>query len=515
MTAFLEQHDLFAAGDGGYAGYRIPALTVTTRGTILAFCEARKFTGQDTDQIDLFLRRSFDHGKTFAGIQVVASVESWVSGNPAPVVDRDTGLIWLLFTRNPIDGDETAVWQGKAMRTVWVTSSDDDGATWTEPREITASVKRNSWSWYATGPGHGVQLRNGRLVIPCDHGVLQKRDRQADPYHSHVIFSDDHGRTWRVGGIVDEGTNESMALETADGWLYLNCRNKRTLEMNGETGVGNYRAVAWSADGGESFTPIVHDAALPEPICQASVARLSDTRHHDRNRVLFANPGTCEERRAMTVRLSYDECRTWPVARLLHGGPAAYSDLCVTADMTICCFYERGEERPYERLTLARFNLAWLTEERDTIEAVMVGGRARSTSPAPEDAGYRMSDRNLFTAMSYARLAWVMRNQEEIVCYEPSASDAFASLTTRPLPLRGKGLLLDAEIEPGGSLFVTVLDSNGKEIADSEPVLESLRAEAVSWSDGWTFSQSVRPMALKFVLKRARLYGFYFDEATP
>jgi len=300
----IQQQDLFIGGEGGYTRYRIPALAVTGQGTILAFCEARKFTGKDSDQIDLSLRRSFDNGQTFEQVQTIATEDGWVCGNPAPVVDRDTGRIWLPFCKNLRDGDETMICQGKAPRTVWITYSDDDGASWAEPREITQSVKLTEWSWYATGPCHGIQLHNGRLVIPCDHIVLRDRNRQ-DPYHSHIIYSDDHGETWQIGGIVDEGTNESTVLETVDGWLYLNCRNKHRLAEG-----GNHRAIGWSRDEGESFAPVVHDAALLEPVCQASVCRLSTVARHDRNRVLFSNPAS-RERERMTVRLSYDECRTW------------------------------------------------------------------------------------------------------------------------------------------------------------------------------------------------------------
>jgi sialidase-1 len=352
MQAF-EQQDLFVSGRGGYARYRIPALAVTTRGTVLAFCEARQFTGRDSDQIDLFLRRSYDGGRTFDGVQVVATQRDWVCGNPAPIVDVDTGTVWLLFCKNHRHGDETMICQGRAPRTVWITYSDDDGATWSEPREITAKVKPAEWSWYATGPGHGIQLSSGRLIIPCDHIVLQHGSRQ-DPHHSHVVYSDDHGQTWHVGGIAPRGTNECTAFEGESGRLCLNCRNQAQL-VDG----GNYRAVTWSSDGGLTFPPIVHDAALLEPVCQASTCCLYGA-GTGRSRVLFSNPAS-RTRDHLTVRLSHDEGQTWPLARLLHAGPAAYSDLYVTGEGAILCLYERGREGPYEAISLARFNLEWLT----------------------------------------------------------------------------------------------------------------------------------------------------------
>lgn len=349
----FEQQDLFVSGQDGYFRYRIPALATTLQGTILAFCEARKFTGRDSDQIDLFLRRSLDGGRTFSEVQVVATEHDWVCGNPAPVVDRDTGTIWLLLCKNHRYGDETMICEGRAPRTVWVTHSDDDGATWREPTEITSQVKPDDWSWYATGPGHGLHLRSGRLVIPCDHIVLRDGNRQ-DPHHSHVVYTDDHGATWRVGGIVSPGTNECTAFEDAQGRLCVNCRNQYWLAEG-----GNYRAVAWSHDGGLTFSPAVHDAALLEPICQASIYRWADERG-GRDLVLFSNPAS-RTRDHMTVRLSRDGGQTWPLARLLHAGPAAYSDLCITHEGQICCLYERGRGGPYEAISLARFSFEWLS----------------------------------------------------------------------------------------------------------------------------------------------------------
>ena len=356
----LDTQQLWVSGRDGYFRYRIPALAVTAGGTVLAFCEARKYTGRDSDQIDLLVRRSGDHGKTFSAPQLVATQPDWVCGNPAPVVDRATGSIWLLFCKNRRDGDERMICHGQAPRTVWVTVSHDDGVTWADPVEITAQVKQPDWTWYATGPGHGIQLASGRLLIPCDHIVALHHEAH-DPYHSHVIYSDDHGATWSIGGRADEGTNESIAVQTDDGWLCLNCRNKSTLR-HGDG--GQHRAVAWSADGGETFSPIVHDVALPEPVCQASMCRYPSG--EGRQRILFSNPAAIGARRRMTVRISYDGCRSWPLARVLHEGAAAYSDLCVAGDGMVCCLYEAGADSdPYELLLLARFNLEWLTRGVD------------------------------------------------------------------------------------------------------------------------------------------------------
>jgi sialidase-1 len=330
----MQQSRIFVSGTGGYHAYRIPALVVSTKGTVLAFCEGRKNGLADDGDIDLLLRRSLDGGQTWQDVQLIHDAGANTAGNPAPVVDATTGTIHLVFCIN--------------NTTVWVTESVDDGETWATPREITQSVKQPSWTWYATGPGHGIQLQSGRLLIPCDHTG-----------HAHVIYSDDHGHTWQLGGIVTKGTNESIAVETVDGGLYINCRN------TSDTGR-THRAYAWSYDGGETFEPAQWDSTLVEPICQASLVRFSTEKDSGRNRVLFCNPAS-PKRERMTVRVSYDECRTWSLGRIVHFGPSAYSDLCVLPDMTIGLLYEQGQYSPYETITFAQFSLEWLTDGKDRL----------------------------------------------------------------------------------------------------------------------------------------------------
>ena len=350
----LTQTDLFIGGQQGYHTYRIPAMIVSARGTLLAFCEGRRHSRSDTGDIDLILKRSFDGGQTWEPTQTVVTEPATTCGNPCPVVDRTTGTIWLPFCKNLADGPESMIRDGKAPRTVWLTHSDDDGATWAEPIEITPAVKKPFWTWYATGPTHGIQLANGRLLIPCDH-VAGKLFSRQDPIYSHVIYSDDHGASWHIGGEVEPGTDECAVIETASGSVYVNCRHERGI---------NRRATAWSKDNGDGFDGFAWDQTLIEPVCQASIARLTTEAQHDRNRVLFSNPASIN-RENMTVRVSYDECRTWSSGKVLHEGPAAYSDLAVCTDMNICCLYERGDESAYEKLTLARFDIDWLTDGAD------------------------------------------------------------------------------------------------------------------------------------------------------
>jgi sialidase-1 len=330
--ASLTQLELFRAGEGGYHSYRIPALIVTNKGTLLAFCEGRKDSGSDAGDIDVLLRRSFDRGKTWSRVEKIADKGSDTIGNPTAVVERKTGTIFLLLTANPGTATERQVTEAApgAVRTVWITRSTDNGASWSPPADITAQVKRPDWTWYATGPGNGIQLRSGRLVIPCDHNG-----------HSHIIYSDDRGETWKIGGSAEEKTSESAVAELKNGSLLLNMRS-----YHGK----HRRAIERSRDGGLTWSALQFDDTLIDPVCEASLISIGHSR------LLFANPAATT-RSHLTVRLSKDNGESWSASRLLYEGPSAYSSLAKLPDGTIGLLYERGDRSPYEQITFAHFGL--------------------------------------------------------------------------------------------------------------------------------------------------------------
>ncbi len=352
--AQFEQTDVFVAGQDGVAEYRIPVLVTTKAGTLLAMCDARVERGGDPpNYVRAVMKRSTDGGRTWGRLQVLADPGRGAAvADSCGVVDRQTGTIWVFSDYCPVGvGSGNAV-RGISGATVMYKAvrSDDDGLTWSAPIDFTAMMKKPSWRAGSFGPGKGIQMRNGRLVMPR---YYNDSDTDTDDHAiCFVSYSDDHGRTWQFGGEANTAgkTNECQVAEMADGSLLLNMRGT----------VGNRRKVARSRDGGATWSAVSEDAALIEPRCQGSLESYTDSVGSDRDRLLFSNPASLK-RENLTVRLSTDAGRTWAAAKVIQPGPAAYSCLSILPDLTVGCLYERGEKKAYERITFAHFNLEWLT----------------------------------------------------------------------------------------------------------------------------------------------------------
>ncbi|MEU6259815.1 sialidase family protein [Streptomyces sp. NPDC047043] len=350
----------FRAGREGYASYRIPAVVVTAKGTLLAFCEGRVKSASDHGHIDIVLKRSTDGGHTWGPLQVAANNGTHLAGNPAPVV-LDTGRILLVHVRNAASASEAAIRQGKVKdadgRRVWVQHSDDDGATWSDPAEITKSVKKAGWRWYATTPGHAIQLSTGRIVVPANHSPAPTGTdigTEAQYNSGHCLLSDDRGATWSIG-YVDENpdgyinANETTAAELPDGHVYFNTRNDSTSPGN--------RADAHSEDGGKTLhTPFRPQAGLDGPVCEGSLLQLRDP-----DVLLFSGPAYASARALMTIRASTDSGRTWRPVHTVDGLPAAYSDLVRIDASTVGLLYETGDFGAYERIVFRRVPVTRLT----------------------------------------------------------------------------------------------------------------------------------------------------------
>jgi sialidase-1 len=259
----------------------------------------------------------------------------------------------LLTRSHGQDDEDSIVGETSRERTrVLVTSSKDDGLTWEPLRDITASAAAPSWRWYGTGPGVGIQLASGRLLIPAYHSDAKPR-----LYRSHAIYSDDRGKTWKHGESTGEHASESQAVERADGSVHLNARTN-------DQGPA-LRTIADSKDGGVSWSKARHDANLFDPHCQASILRLSLAREEDRTRWLFCHPAG-PGRHNLTVRLSYDEGKSWPSARKLRDGDSQYSCMARLRDGSIGLLHESWVESNYQ-IYFVRFSLDWLTGGKDKL----------------------------------------------------------------------------------------------------------------------------------------------------
>jgi len=341
---------IFKSGTDGYASFRIPAIVTTTKGIILAFAEGRKKGTSDSGDIDLVMKSSGDQGKTWSKLKVLRDDADNVCGNPAPVVDQNTGMIYLLSTWNLGSDNEKSIISlaSKDTRRVFILSSSDNGDTWSEAKEITASVKLNSWTWYASGPCHGIQVEKGaakgRLIIPCDH-----IESGTNKYYSHNIYSDDHGKTWKIGGTTPQDqVNESTVAELSNGTLMLNMRNyDRTVKS---------RKVSLSTDGGITWGNIYSDTTLIESICQGSLLSVIPKRK-GKTQLLFINPADQNSRRNITLRLSLDDGKSWIKSKSLYSGPSAYSDITRLADGSIGCLYEAGYKKAYEGIVFQKVSL--------------------------------------------------------------------------------------------------------------------------------------------------------------
>jgi sialidase-1 len=357
---------VYASGTDGYHTFRIPAVVATPDGVLLAFAEGRRTGPGDAGPIDLVLRRSTDHGRTWSGLQVVSSEPGDTIGNPCPVVDPASGDVVLLTTRAAGHATESRIMSGEIpavhSRRVWLQRGTDGGRLWSVPVDITASTKRPHWRWYATGPGHAIALDHGhmpgRLVVPANHSFpAPAHTSGGQAWHGgHLLLSDDGGRSWRIGAEdrccperhdaadLCVHANESTVAELPDGRIYANTRNQ-----GGRSPV--HRADTMSSDGGRTFDrPYAPARAHATPVVQCSVLAAD-------GRLVFAGPGEENSRRRLTVRTSRDAGHHWAQERVVWAGHAAYSDLVDLGSGVLGVLFEHGDESPYERIGFTRLVL--------------------------------------------------------------------------------------------------------------------------------------------------------------
>lgn len=381
----VEKIDVWKAEQDGYSHFRIPGIVVTKKGTVLAYSEARKTEkGGDWSTIDIVMKRSTDGGRTWSAQQKIAEVDGPKQRNPVILATGHASPDDLTYN-NPVaiadrSGDIHFVFNLEYMRAFYMRST-DDGRTWSKPVEITYAFEKfrpeYDWKVLATGPGHGIQLRSGRLLIPVWLSTSKLGPHK--PSVTATVYSDDKGKTWKRGDIAVPdrdpwlSPNETAAVELADGRVMLNSRSVSKQQR---------RIVTVSPDGATGWSAPQFEDELLEPICMAGMVRYSTRKNGGRDRLLFSNPhnlersdgknepGTSRDRKNVAVHLSYDEGQTWPVRRVIEPGWSAYSDMAVAKDGTILLLYERGDDSENRfrsrALTLARIPLAWLTEGKDS-----------------------------------------------------------------------------------------------------------------------------------------------------
>ncbi len=364
----IEPITLFTAPEGPYVTHRIPGLVLAPNGGLIVSVESRR-PGENTDWTanDLRLRHSTDGGRSWEPATVLVAAEEYGGGplhNLCFIADRDEKCVHALFSHN-------------YERTFYI-RSDDDGRSWSKPRDITAVY--DAWrvahfiGARAAGIGHGLQLANGRLVVSA--WLAKVPPHMHVPNRSGVLYSDDHGRTWRAGGLIPDtitDCNEAQAVQLADGSVLLNLRNG---------GDGRRRAFSRSPDGVYDWSEPRYAADLVDPQCHGSTIRHRLPGEAGPGRLIYCGVGVLEpfhhnsawghyRRELLTLRVSSDEGQTWPVARRLTRDPdvyAGYSDLAVLADGTGLCVYEYGGVNHVtahcnSTVALARFDLKWLRGE--------------------------------------------------------------------------------------------------------------------------------------------------------
>ena len=349
---------VFISGNEGHKSYRILAIIRLPGGDLLAFAEGRVNGANDFGDINLVSKRSSDGGKTWSPLSTVVDYDKLQAGNPAPVVDLldpqyPKGRIFLFY--NTGNNHEGEVRKGNGLREVWYKTSTDGGRTWSEPENITLQVHRpnqpavnpsykfsEDWRHYANTPGHALQFSalpfNGRIYVAANHseGIPKKN---GDDYFAHGFYSDDHGRSFKLSETVSlPGSNECSAAEISNGSLLLNARNQK----------GNIRAriVARSKNGGETWDTIGFDRNLPDPVCEGTILNIGNK--SGKYILAFCNAADTIARNNLTLRISKDEGKTWPLTYPIDKNPqkkksdfTAYSDIVKMSGHQIGILYEQ------------------------------------------------------------------------------------------------------------------------------------------------------------------------------
>lgn len=341
---FMRRLDLWQP-DETYTNHRIPGMLVTHRGTLLAYCEARR-DANDWAMMDILLQRSEDHGITFGENILLAegTQEHPTVNNPIMIQDHN-GRIHFLYC------EDYTIRGGRILRRY----SDDDGITWSEPIDLTAFAMPDFHNAFALGPGHGITLGDGTLLVP----IWMVPKHYEEPLHRHspsvisTFYSKDQGETWALGEILDIlpqviCPNETVAAVTSQGEVYLNIRQQAA-----------HRANAYSATGYSHWTQYGPNHKLWDPQCFGSVVAYDDGVHP--YSLLFGNCDCKTARKNVTIRISTDEGKTYPHSRVIDAERGGYVE--VAADNKNGLIYVLYEAQFGKTDHLVVCNYEWITEE--------------------------------------------------------------------------------------------------------------------------------------------------------
>lgn len=341
------------AWDDSVHTYRIPGIATTDKGTLIAVYDIRyKHSGDLPANIDVGMSRSTDGGRTWEPMRNIMDMgaphENNGVGDPAVLFDPVTKKLWVaaLWSKGnrSIAGSQPGLSPDTTGQFVLV-SSDDDGRTWSAPYSITSQVKNPAWHLYFNGPGNGIAMKNGTLVFPSQYWDESKKPGVP---HSAIIYSEDHGRTWKSGTGAKYNTTESQVVETTPGTLMLNMRDNR----------GRFRSVATTTNLGKSWIehPTSYEA-LPDPVCQASIIKAAVPVRGKRSEVLFfSNVADQGLRHNMTIKASLDLGESWPSSHQLlldSRRTFGYSALTQVDDRTIGILYEGERDLYFVRIPVA------------------------------------------------------------------------------------------------------------------------------------------------------------------
>lgn len=342
-SKFIEYHRLFHKGmKKGVAAYRIPALVTAVNGDLIAIVDERVPSRDDLKSnmdINILIRRSVDNGKSWSESKTIIDYPFGQSASdPSMIVDQITGEIYLFFNYMDLVNENDVIY-------LKLIKSRDNGKTWTLPEDITAQIEKTEWhnNYKFITSGRGIQTSSGQLLhclVNIEHNL-------------HIFGSNNHGKTWFLIDTPIKHANESKILELADDSWMVNSRIVK----------GGVRYVHTSLDQGKTWCS-KPDSTLIDPGCNASFIRYSSIKDgSDKNRLLFSNANNKKRRKNMTVRLSYDEGKTWTKGKTIHPGWSAYSSLSVLKNGNIALLFEKDH---YRDIVFVTFSLDWLTDNKDT-----------------------------------------------------------------------------------------------------------------------------------------------------